>query len=519
MNALLIQAPILAMLLSLLGSIICAVLGMFMGRRAVELLSGIITAATVALSSLALINVYFLGGPYVYFMGGWPPPVGIPYVIDRFSTPLSLVVSVIFFATMVYSVRYLEKDRDVKWYYSLRFLMQTGMYGLLFTGDMFHIFVMLELMGLSAILLVPFRKEVKASVEAGIKYGIYDILAITIYYLSTAMIFGMFGSMTIAEISAKLGGYVSPFSGGIFADPSALPVIVALIVWSFAIGAAIVPQHFWLPDAHSMAPSSISAILSGLLVQVNIAVLARILFDGFAAGSLQAGTVGLQLLLVLGVTSSIVGSAFMLVQSDIKRLIAYSTITNLGLITIGLGVGTSLGVSAAYLHIINHAFVKASLFMIAGVFIHATGSREIAALRGISKALPGTSLLYTIGTLAAIGFPPLSMFWSKLLLLLSVLSAGGGYSYMILPMVVSIVFESIAQIRLLAIIYSGEKRPVNCRPSLSVTLSIGMMIGIIVLTGLMPNLLFEFGNLAAEDLLNVSGYVDLVLNSLNYPAP
>lgn len=507
------------MLLSLLGSFLCVAIGMFSGRRAVELFSGIFTTASMIFSLLTVINVFLIDGPYVYYMGGWPPPVGIPYVIDRFSAPMSLVVSVIFSTTMIYSMRYIERDRDVKWYYSLRFLMQAGMYGLLFSGDMFHIFVMLELMGLSAILLVPFRKEVKASVEAGIKYGIYDILAISIYYLSTAMVFGMFGSMTIAEIAAKLGGYESPFSGGMFAGPSALPVIVALIVWSFTIGSAIVPQHFWLPDAHSMAPSSISAILSGLLVQVNIAVLARILFDGFAAGSIQGSALGLYLLVILGTISCLAGAAFMLVQSDIKRLIAYSTITNLGFITIGFGIGTSLGASAAYLHIINHAFVKASLFMIAGVFIHATGSRDIRALRGISKALPGTSSLYTVGTLAAIGFPPLNMFWSKLLLILSVLSAGGAYSYLVLPMVVAIVFESIAQIRLLAIIYSGEKRAVNCHPSTSVILSIGAMIGIIIVTGLVPNLLFELSGLAAGDLLNVDGYIDLVLNSLEYPTP
>lgn len=519
MNALLMQAPILAMLLALMGSIGCILAGLFSNRRAVEWLTGILTASSLALSVLAAINVFLLDGPYVYMMGGWPPPVGIPYVIDHYSAPLALVVSAVFFATMVYSVRYIERDRDVKWYYSLRFLMQAGMYGLLFSGDMFHIFVMLELMGLSAILLVPFRKEVKASVEAGIKYGIYDILAISIYYLCTAMIFGMFGTMTLAEIGAKLGGYVSPFSGGIFANLTAMPVIIALIVWSFTIGSAIVPQHFWLPDAHSMAPSSISAILSGLLVQVNIAVLARILFDGFAAGSYSGNEIGLYALVVLGTISSVIGAAFMLVQSDIKRLIAYSTIANLGLITIGFGLGTSQGASAAYLHIINHAFVKAALFMIAGVFIHSTGSREIASLRGISKVLPGTSLLYTIGTLAAIGFPPLSMFWSKLLLLLSVLGAGGFYSYLVLPMALAIVFESIAQIRLLAVMYSGEKRPVNCRPSYPVIASVGMMVGIIIITGMMPNLLFEIGSFAARDLLNLDAYVDLVLKSINYPPP
>ncbi len=519
MNALLFQSPICAMLLALVGSFACVLIGMFYGRRAVEVFSGVITGGTVVFSTLALFNVFFMDESYVYYMGGWPAPIGIPYVIDRFSAPLIFIISVIFFLTLIYSTRYIEKYRDVKWYYALRFLMQTGMYGLIMAGDVFHIFVMLELMGLSAILLVPFRKEHKAAVEAGVKYGIYDIMAISIYYLATAMIFGMFGSMTIAEISAKLGGYVSPYSGGIFADPAALPVIIALTVWSFAIGSALVPQHFWLPDAHSMAPSSVSAILSGLLVSVNIAVLARIMFNGFAVGTVPETSVGLLLLIVLGAISAVIGSAFMLVQSDMKRLIAYSTVANIGLISIGFGLATHGSVSAAYLHLINHAFVKSSLFMIAGIFIHATGSRFIADLKGISRALPGTSLLCAIGTLAAIGFPPLSMFWSKFLLILSVLSVGGAFSLLIIPMAVTIIFEAIAQIRFLAVIYTGETRLVNCHPSKPVILVLVALTAVIIISGLMPGILFEYSGQAASELLNIEGYIDLVLNSIPGPSP
>jgi multicomponent Na+:H+ antiporter subunit D len=518
MNQLLFQAPILALVLAMISSITVVTIGIFMGRRVIEYLSIFMSGVLVFLSAITTVNVFFMEGSYTYCMGGWPPPIGIPYVIDHFSAPLGLVVSVVFFATVLYSTSYIEKSRDVKWYYCLMFLMQAGMFGLIFTADFFHIFVMLELMGLSAIILVSFRKERKSSVEASIKYGIYEIVSISIYYLTTAMIFGMFGSMAIAEVSAKLGGYISPVSGGMFADVTiGLPVIVALLIWSFAIGAAIVPQHFWLPDAHSMAPSSISAILSGLLVQINIAVLARLLFDGLRATELPATAIGLDALIILGVVSSVTASAFMLVQTDIKRLIAYSTIANVGLISIGLGLASVTSISAAYLHIVNHAFVKAALFMIAGILIYATGSQAISSYKGISKSMPFISLLFLISALAGIGFPPLSMFWSKLLLMYSVVQEGGIFFFLLLPIVITVIFEAIAMIRVLATMYSGQSVPILQRPSKLMIASVLLMIAVTVFLGLIPNLTFEFAGIAATDLLDFQKYIALVLGALPLP--
>jgi len=508
---LLFHAPILAMLVGMVASFLIIVVP---NQRVIKVFVVSSALAIVVLALLAFVRV-FVGGSYVYYMGGWPPPIGIPYVIDCFSAPLAVVIAIVVFSTMLYSIKDTEKTREAKWCYSLRFLMEAGMLGLIFTGDVFHIFVMLEVVGLSAIILVAFRKDVKQAVEAAIKYGIYDVLAISIFYLSTAMIYGMFGSMAMAEISAKLGGYISPISGGIFASPTqALPVIATLIVWSFAIGSALFPLHFWLPDAHSMAPSALSAILSGLIVQINLAVLARILFDGLRASALPTTAIGLYVLLVLGVLSSVVGSALMLVQTDIKRLIAYSTISNIGLIAIGFGVATVTSVSAAYLHIINHAFVKAALFMTAGVFMHATGSREIRSYRGISRSMPYATLLFLVGALASIGFPPLSIFWSKLLLLYSVVQNGGIYSYLVVPILVTVVFEAVAQIRVLAVMYSRGGSPVRDRPSKAIYISIGLPIAITVLIGIMPSFAFEYAGLAASELLDFEKYIKVVLGFL-----
>lgn len=517
MSQFLFQAPVLALILAMISSFALIVLGYSFGKRAVEYATIFVSVVITGLMAATVINV-FLGQSYTYYMGGWPPPVGISYVVDRYSAPLGLVISLVFLATMLYSVNYLEKNRDVKWYYSLKFLMQAGMFGLVFTADFFHIFVMLELMGLSAVVLVAYRYEKRLSVEASIKYGIYEVLAISIFYLTTAMVYATFGTMSISEISSKLGGFVSTISGGLFADPTvALPVIIALLIWSFAIGAAVVPQHFWLPDAHSMAPSSVSAILSGILVAVNISVLARLLFDGFRAAVLPDSAMGLYALLILGAVSAVTGSAFMLVQSDMKRLIAYSTIANLGLVSIGFGLATVTSVSGAYLHIVNHAFVKAALFMTAGILIRATGSQLISNYKGISKTMPFITLLFLVGALAGIGFPPLSMFWSKLLMMVAVVEKGGPYSFFLLPIVVTVILEAIAMIRVLAIMYSPGALVCYRVPSRLTIVAVVMMIAITVILGLMPNLTFEFAGIAANDLLDFERYISLSLGGFTPP--
>jgi multicomponent Na+:H+ antiporter subunit D len=207
----------------------------------------------------------------------------------------------------------------------------------------------------------------------------------------------------------------------------------------------------------------------------------------------------------------------MLVQTDIKRLIAYSTIANVGLISIGLGLASVTSISAAYLHIVNHAFVKAALFMIAGILIYATGSQAISSYKGISKSMPFISLLFLISALAGIGFPPLSMFWSKLLLMFSVVQEGGIFFYLLVPIVITVIFEAIAMIRVLATMYSGQSVPILQRPSRLMIASVLLMIAVTVFLGLIPNLTFEFAGIAATDLLDFQKYIALVLGALPLP--
>ncbi|RLF17868.1 MAG: cation:proton antiporter [Thermoprotei archaeon] len=389
----------------------------------------------VLCSSVFYVQFFISATPTVYAFGGWPPPVGIVYEVDKLNALLGLLVSGVVFLATVYSVRYMEKDDGVEWYYTLLLGFEAGMLGCLFTGDFFNLFVMLEVMSVSAYGLVAFRRDSHEAVEAAVKYAIIGSLATTLYFIAVAFGYGSFGTLNMADLAAKTStSIVFPVTGG---TPShsgwvlGAGVFLALMFWAFAMKAAIAPNHFWLPDAHPAAPSPISALLSGLMVKVSLYVIIRFtftLFGGAVALSLTLNSLHI-IALVLGSASALIGAFMLMVQRDIKRLIAYGTILNVGYITMGLGIslmpGTTLtGLTAAVFHIINHAVAKALLFLCAGAFIHAVGARNLDDLAGVGKQMPWTAAAFTIGALALSGIPPLNCFMSKLLLLQAFLEAG-----------------------------------------------------------------------------------------------
>lgn len=373
-----------------------------------------------------------LDSPTVYMFGGWPPPVGIVYEVDRLNSLIGLLVSGITFLATVYSVRYMEKDDGIEWYYTLLLGFEAGMLGCLYTGDFFNLFVMLEVMSVSAYGLVAFRRDSHEAVEAAIKYAIVGSLATTIYFVSIVFAYGSFGTLCMADLASKASlGIPFPITGGSPAYGGwvfGAGAFLALMLWAFSMKAAIVPNHFWLPDAHPAAPSPISALLSGLMVKVALYVIARFTFTIFKGAEALSTTLTFiySALLILGAASSIIGAFMLMVQNDIKRLIAYGTILNVGYISMGLGVslmpGTTLtGLNAAIFHIINHGIAKALLFLCAGSFIHAVGARGLDDLAGVGKKMPLTSTAFTIGALALSGVPPLHCFMSKLLLIQALL--------------------------------------------------------------------------------------------------
>ena len=404
-------------------------------RRVWEAYAVASTLLILALCSITFYSQYFvLKEPIVYAFGGWPPPVGIAYEVDRLNSLLSLLVSGITFLAAVYSVRYMERDDGVELYYTLLLAFEAGMLGCLLTGDFFNLFVMLEVMSISAYALVAFRRDSLESVEAAIKYAIVGSVATTMYFVGVAFAYGSLGTLNMANMASMVRmGPAFPVAAGPVSESWTLGVsaFIALTLWAFAVKAAIAPNHFWLPDAHPAAPSPISALLSGLMVKVALYILIRFFFTVFR-GAEALVLIALPLnvvVVVMGAASALIGAFMMLVQNDIKRLIAYGTILNVGYIAMGLGLSMPpdaplTGLTAALLHVLNHAVAKALLFLCAGSFIHAAAARSLDALAGVGRRMPWTSAAFLVGALTLSGVPPLSCFMSKVLLLQAFLEAG-----------------------------------------------------------------------------------------------
>ncbi len=379
------------------------------------------------------------GRPVVYPFGGWPPPIGIVYEVDLFGAVLGLLTAAVMLLIIVYSWWYTEGMDGVEWYYTLLLGMEAGLLGCIYTGDAFNLFVMLEVLGVSAYGLVAFYRSRPEAVEAAVKYAMIGATATTIYFIALVFLYGSYQTLNMADLALKARyALVFTLSGGIFGNPLvASAVAIALSLWVFTFKAALFPNHFWLPDAHPEAPTPVSAALSGLVVNVGVYAVARFMYTIFGYGSvLDRGPMNLRdvimiALIILGVASAIVGAMMMAVQRDVKRLLAYSTISHMGFLFMALGVGLSttpreavaLALAALVFHLINHSVGKSLLFMSTGVLIKAVGSRDLDALAGLGRRAPIVGFAIVIGALNLLGIVPLAGFFSKYMMYQAFLAA------------------------------------------------------------------------------------------------
>ena len=398
--------------------------------------------------NLKLVSDY--GAPIVYVFSGWPPPLGIIYEVDYFSAVLGLLTSFVMLLIVIYSVKYI-RDAGYVWYYTLLLGLEAGLLGCLYTGDVFNFFVMLEVLSISAYALVAYYRSRHQAVEAAMKYAIFGAVATTVYFLAVIFIYASYGTLTMADIALKTRLMKSNiFSNGLFGNiVVASATAIALALWAFTYKAALFPNHFWLPDAHPEAPTPVSAALSGLVVNVGVYAVVRFMYTLFSGLKLMSPIrdVILMALLILGILSGFIAALLMVVQRDVKRLLAYSTVSHIGLIFMGLSLGFSYldtrvvneGLTAALYHLINHSVGKALLFLGVGVFIAMAGSRDLDRLAGLGKINKVAMIAVLIGFLQLMGVPPLGGFFSKLLLYTAFLDAG-----MPIPAVMVVVISAIS---------------------------------------------------------------------------
>ena len=430
-------------------------------KRFFDVYTFIFVLLAFIMSLRILTDVLSAKKPALYPLGGWPPPIGILYESDAFSALLAATVAGISLLIVIYSWWYLdgEKGTGYIWYYTLLLGLVGGMMGCLYTGDIFHLYVMMEVMAISAYALVAYYRARFISLEAAAKYAFIGVIATTMYFVAVTFIYGSYGTLNMADLALRartspptslLGAtLVDEFSKNtkLLAITSCISTVLA--VWVFMYLAAVFPNHFWLPDAHPEAPTPISAALSGLVVGVGVYLATRWLYTVFGPDSiLSAATIGgvpvrdaiMIILMIFGAISSIIGALLMNVQRDVKRLLAYSTIGHIGLMFMALSVGLSnvpeevrvLAVAAVAYHWINHAVGKSLAFMSAGILIEKTGTRDLTKWRGLSRVDPLASATLIISSLQLLGAPPFGGFFSKLMMFQAFIAANIPWAALVL---------------------------------------------------------------------------------------
>jgi multicomponent Na+:H+ antiporter subunit D len=374
-------------------------------------------AVLLAASGLASGLVYRLAvaGPFSYDVGGWAQPYGIELHFDHFSAWV-LPLLLLFVIIVPFSWRYLDHvmpDERRPAFFALLLLNAGGMVGFCVTGDFFNLFVFTEVVSLSSYALVAVGGRGLAAFAA-LKYLFIGAVSSLLMLFATAQLFALTGSLNMADVAGRL----VDVGGG----PAVMVAFAAYAV-SFMVKTAMFPVHVWLPDAHAIAPSPVSAVLSGMVVKVGIIGMLRVYQVFFAADVLDLGAFN-QTLVWFGAISIVMGAFFAIFQDDIKLMLAYSTISNIGYIVLGLGLASPYAVIGASVHVFNHALIKATLFLAAGAIIHQTGFRTLSDLRGIARRMPQTSAAMAIGAVSIVGLPPTAGFVCKWYIALGAFESG-----------------------------------------------------------------------------------------------
>lgn len=360
--------------------------------------------------------------------------------VDALSAFFILVISIVAFATALYSIGYIDKDvktgaiskRKAGIYYLLFNLFCFSMFFVPSVNNLGMLWVGIEMTTLISAFLVGFYNK-KESVEAAWKY---------IIICSVGIIFALLGTILFSYAYSLAGGakslnWTDMVAASSSMNKNILKLAFIFILVGYGTKAGLAPMHTWLPDAHSQAVSPISALLSGVLLKTAVYAILRfgiIVVKG--AGFSYFG----QLMILLGLISLIISSGLILVQKDLKRLLAYSSIEHIGIIAIGFGLGSPLAIAAAFLHVFNHAVTKSFMFFGAGNIVSAYRKHNMNAIRGVVKILPFTGIMLLLGVFALTGFPPFSIFISEIMIIIAAFIKGSYFIAGLLLLFLAVIF-------------------------------------------------------------------------------
>lgn len=392
--------------------LVCSIGVYTLGKRYPSL--GRAAAVVVAMAGLAAVASMYpairAGG---IIEAGFPdllPPLGVTFRVDSLGFLYAAVTAGVWSAVVLYSSVYMRHSEHQARFFSVMILCLGGCLGVGLSGDFFTLFIFFETISLAAYVLIV-HDQTPEAMKAGFKYLVMSLTGSLALFFAVIVTYDLSGTLSLGTYGTM------PEKTGL-----SLAVFLAFMV-GFGIKAGMFPLHVWLPDAHPVAPSPASALLSGLMIKAGAYGLIRVFHNVFGAHFLEAGQWP-QILIVLSSVTMVLGSGVAILEDDLKRRLAYSSIGQIGYILMGIGLLTRDGLEGSIFHIFGHALAKACLFLCAGIIAYTTGIKSVSSLRGIGKRLPLTMGAFTMAALSMIGIPPFNGFVSKWLLSKGALQAG-----------------------------------------------------------------------------------------------
>lgn len=483
--------PAIQVVLPLIAALLSALL-----RRgnAAWFLALVVSWATAAVA-LALLVQVDAHGPISYALGDWEPPWGIEYRVDHVNAFVLILVSSIGGVIMLYareSVAAEVAPEKQAWFYTMYLLCLTGLLGIAITGDAFNAFVFLEISSLSSYVLIALGRDRRALLAA-YQYLIVGTIGATFYVIGIGLIYVMTGTLNMVDLAQRLATVeaVRPLLAGL-----------AFLSVGIFLKLALFPLHLWLPNAYAYAPSVATAFLAASATKVAIYLLLRFFFSIYGVGMVFASLPVGELMLVLSIAAMFAASVVAVFQTNVKRMLAYSSVAQIGYMTLGISLASKTGLTGSIVHLFNHATMKGALFLLVGGIAYRLGSVRLDDLAGIGRRMPLTMAGFVLAALGLIGSPLTVGFVSKWYLVLGALEAGSAW------LAAAILVSS-----LISLVYVGRVievawfRPPSSRaetatePPLSMLVPAWIMVGATVYFGLDTSLTVGVASEAAQTLL------------------
>jgi multicomponent Na+:H+ antiporter subunit D len=408
-----VHLPALQVVVPLLSAPICALVY----RPRLAWAMAVAVSAAALLMSVLLLQQVLASGPISYALGGWAAPWGIEYRVDAVNAFVLVIVSAISTVVLPFARDSVEREvrgDRVHLFYTSWMLCLTGLLGIAITGDVFNVFVFLEISSLSSYVLISLGSDRRALIAA-FRYLVMGTIGATFIVIGVGLLYAMTGTLNMMDLAERIAA---------LEDTRTVKVAFGFLTVGIGIKMALFPLHAWLPNAYTYAPSAVSAFIAGTATKVAVYVWLRFFFTIFGA-EFAVDTMSMDVLLMpLALAAIVVASIIAVFQEDAKRLLAYSSVAQVGYMALGISLFSITGLTATIVHLFNHAIIKSVLFMALGCIILRSGSASIASLAGIGRRMPWTMAAFVFGAMSLIGVPLTVGFISKWYLLLAALERG-----------------------------------------------------------------------------------------------